>query len=492
MYRHHYIFAALFLLFTKAAAAELQVIVVFHNEISPQQRELIGAHGGVVLHEYEIIPGLVVTLPESALARLEEHPEVAYIEENRTVTAIEPPAGSRVVYPAEVFTADTSKNEYERSWGVAHIGSESAHQRGITGSGVKIAVIDTGIDFHHEDLDDNYRGGHNFLDENSPPLDDSDNSHGTNVAGIIAAEKNGIGIVGVAPEASLYSLKVLDGQGSGLIADIISALQWSVENGMDIANISIQGGHSEAFEEACRAAEEAGLLIIAAAGNSYGTKAAFPGAYPSVVAVTGTNAYDQSGTFAPLDPEIELSAPGVAIPSTAKNGAYGILSGTSQASPHVAGVAALMMSQAARYPTVPGLKANENVRMKLQMSARDLGAEGKDNIFGYGLVSAELPKTTIDEISCDGNSVTVEGDGFGHYLENDRFATTLSVAATATQCHIESWTTTRVVADCGAEPSGAIKITTLFGHAEKACPPSRPTSIRLKWWVIENWWSSKR
>ncbi len=488
--KHNHLLITVFFLSTTAIAAEQKMIIGFHEKIASPHRELINNHGGVIQREYDLIPAIVATLPESALSELGTHPLIAYIEENATITIIEPPAGSAIIYSPGVFTADTSQNEYDRSWGVKHIGAKAAHQQGITGKGVKIAVIDTGIDFHHEELDDNYRGGYNFIDESTPPLDDSYNSHGTNVAGIIAAEKNGTGVVGVAPEASLYSLKVLDERGSGSVDSVIAALQWSIDNDMDIANISIQGGHTEAFEAACKAAHESGLLIIAAAGNTYGARTSYPATYSSVVSVTGTDAYDQRGDFAPIDTEIELSAPGVLVPSTAIDGAYGTLSGTSQAAPHAAGTAALIMSEAAHYPAISGLDINEDTRTKLQLSTRELGLTGKDDIYGYGLVSAELPATIIDKVTCTGNTVTVEGKGFGRYLKNENLPVALTDTGTAEKCGIENWTTSKIIADCGLDASGSVKVTSVFGSAESACISSPSTPARPKWWLIESWWSS--
>ncbi len=470
-----------------ATAAEHEVIIGFNERTGPPERKLIHDLGGTIQHEYKLIPAIVATLPEPALPALNNHPLVAYIEGNSVVTTIEPPVESEASYTPELFAANTS-SEYERSWGVQHIGSKTAHQQGITGKGVKIAVIDTGIDYQHEDLNDNYQGGYNFIDGNDTPMDDSYNSHGTNVAGIIAAEKNGSGVVGVAPEASLYSLKVLNSQGNGLTTSVIAALQWSVEHNMDIASISIQGMHTKALQAACNAAYEAGLLIIAAAGNSYGKAVSYPAAYSSVIAVTGTDANDQFGYFSPIDTKIELSAPGVIIPSTARNGTYGMLSGTSQAAPHVAGTAALLMSRIPQYPTISGLKRNEDIRMKLQMSILDLGLAGKDELYGYGLINAALPKVNIDNVTCNDSAVTVRGTGFGRYLDNGT-STTVIDTNTAAKCTIETWTTSQIIADCGRNASGSVKVTSIFGNAYGTCYGSNQSPGRPNWWAMESWWS---
>ena len=376
-----------------AIASELEVIIGFHEYPGPSQQELIHTLGGQISREYRLIPAVVATVPAAGLATLRDHPLVAYIEENSEVTSIDPPY-LPMLFGASVLPAAATGDEYEHSWGVQHIGSKAAHSQGITGKEIKIAVIDSGIDYNNEELDDNYRGGYDFVNDDDNPLDDSFNSHGTNVAGIIAAEKNGTGVVGVAPEASLYALKVLTSFGSGLTSDTVAAIQWAVDNKMDIINISIQGEDKESLRAACDAAYNAGILIVAAAGNTNGQSTSYPASYNSVIAVTGTDKEDNLADFSPIGPEVELSAPGVSIFSTARtpypyNG-YGTLSGTSQAAPHVAGMAALIWSSGKLEDlNSDGEVNNKDVRLKLQTSINDLGDSGKDELFGYGLVNVE-------------------------------------------------------------------------------------------------------
>ena len=164
-----------------------------------------------------------------------------------------------------------------------------------------MAILDTGIDYTHEDLDGNYRGGYDFVFGDDDPFDDSRNSHGTHVAGIIAAEKNGIGVVGVAPEAEIYAVKVLDGAGFGTEDWIIAGIEWAVSNGVDVINMSLTGPDRQGLREACEQARNAGILLVAAGGNSLagGGPVKYPAAYNSVIAVTGTDALDLPGYFAP-------------------------------------------------------------------------------------------------------------------------------------------------------------------------------------------------
>ncbi len=374
----------------KAAEAS-KVIIGFHEFPGAAHQELIDSLAGQISHVYTLIPAIAATVPEDALGALQNHPLVAYIEEDAEVTSIDTSYLSMSSPPLDLSAAST-EDEYERSWGVRRIGSRSPHAQGITGKEVKIAIIDSGIDYNHEDLDGNYRGGYDFVFDDDDPMDDSFVSHGTNIAGIIAAEKNGIGVVGVAPDASLYALKVLTSFGNADISDVIAALQWAVDNEMDIANISIEGTHSETLKAACDAAYEAGLLIIAAAGNSSGEAVRYPASYDSVVAVTNIDKENNVASSAAIGSEIELSAPGESIYSTARTNStgYGKLSGTSQAAPHVTGAAALVLSSGTLEDiNGDGERDNKDLRLLLQTAVDDLGATGKDELFGFGLVDLE-------------------------------------------------------------------------------------------------------
>ena len=225
----------------------------------------------------------------------------------------------------------------ELPWGVDRIDAEWAWDT-TTGYAVEVAVLDTGIDYEHPDLDANCKGGINIINSRKSYKDD--NGHGTHCAGIIAAEDNEEGVVGVAPEASLYGVKVLDRRGSGWVSDIIAGLDWCDKNGMDIVNMSFGGGYSSSLHDACDAAKDAGLLLVAAAGND-GGPVIYPAAYESVIAVSATNSSDGLASFSNYGDEIAIAAPGVNILSTYKGGGYATGDGTSMAAPHVAGTLAL-------------------------------------------------------------------------------------------------------------------------------------------------------
>ncbi len=374
-----------------ALLAKESIIVGFYKDLSSSERVLIENSGGVIKHTYKLIPAISMEIAKERIEKLKGYSFVKYIEEDKSVVSIKKLSKkSQRAYQNSFFQNDISGDEYQNSLGVSKINSKVAHDKNITGKGVKIAILDSGINYNHQDLKDNYSGGHNFImDANSSdPYDDGWNTHGTHMAGIIAAKNNGVGVVGVAPSASIYAVKVLDYNGFGMVSDVIAGIEWAVSNDMDIANISISGIDSDVLEATCDAAQDEGLLIIASAGNSYGESALFPASYDSVVAVGSVDAENKLGFFSPIDTAVEIVAPGLDILSTSKDNGYDIMSGTSQSTAFVSGVAALIISSGVRDINEDGEINNLDVREKLQISALDLGEIGRDDKFGYGLVDA--------------------------------------------------------------------------------------------------------
>lgn len=229
-------------------------------------------------------------------------------------------------------------------WGVARIGANDAWKYS-TGREVKVAILDTGIDRDHPDLDDNLAGCVNLISWWRSCEDD--NGHGTHVAGIIGAENNNFGVVGVAPNAQIYAIKVLDRDGSGYLSDIIEGLDWAIANRMQVVNMSL-GASSDvpSFKEAVERTAAAGIIQVAAGGNSGPGENTvyYPAAYPQIIAVAATDSSDNIPFWSSRGKELDLSAPGASIYSTYTRGGYKTLSGTSMAAPHVTGVVALRLS----------------------------------------------------------------------------------------------------------------------------------------------------
>ena len=348
----------------------VKVLIGFKEKPGPPEQALVKGLGGKIKYTYNFIPAMAASVPEVAIEALKKNPNITNIE-----------------LDSEVYALDA---ELDNSWGVKHIGAGLVHDSGNKGARVKIAIIDTGVDYNHEDLNDNFNKnllGYDFVNSDNYPIDDD--GHGTHVAGIIAAEDNNKGVVGVAPAAELYALKVLDDTGSGYMSDVVLAIQWATDpdgNGsasdrLDIINMSLGGQKNIFLEWACNLAYLDGLLLVAAAGN--GGAVIYPAAYSSVIAVSATDSNDELASFSSTGTQVELAAPGVYINSTLPGNNYSgeTWSGTSMASPHVAGTAALVWKA---NPTW----SNDDVRTQLQGTAKDLGAFGWDSKYGYGLVDA--------------------------------------------------------------------------------------------------------
>ncbi|MEM3618548.1 MAG: S8 family peptidase [Candidatus Bathyarchaeia archaeon] len=267
-------------------------------------------------------------------------------------------------------------------WGWLRIHCDQAYETGWHGSGVIVAVLDTGVDTEHPDLKDNLVEGYNFVDKNND-VTDSD-GHGTMVAGIIAAvANNSKGIAGVAPEAKIMPLKVLTSEGGNWV-DLDLAILYAANHGAKIITMSLGGKYSllgAATEAAIKYVYQQGCVLIAAAGNDNSSEPFYPAAYDEVIAVSAIDQSDTKASFSNYGSHIDLCAPGVNIISTALNGTYAYGSGTSFAAPFVAGVAALLLS---KNPD----QTPQNVAETLYNQAEDLGGNSWDPYYGWGLVNA--------------------------------------------------------------------------------------------------------
>src|SRR5680860_799337 len=353
---------------TAQGPADIRSVVIFDEGTFGTQAadHALKAVGAAPIKTIDRARMAVVYLPsQAAMARLSGQRGVVRVERDIVVHATGSAAGGAPAVlkkpswaggPSKGGGSDTPPQELP--WGVGHIGADPTSNAvgGSTGSGINVAVLDTGIDLDHPDLVANVEGGYMALGgryrKHRAP--DDDNGHGTHVAGIIAAEDNTQGVVGVAPDADLYAVKVLDQNGSGYFSDVIDGIYWAegrntddtTTNDIHVINMSLGAGvESNDLSAAVSAAQKAGILIVAAAGNDGGA-VDYPAAYPGVIAVAATDGDNTAPWWSSRgdgngDDEVELAAPGVDIYSTYKDGSYETLSGTSMASPHVAGSAAL-------------------------------------------------------------------------------------------------------------------------------------------------------
>lgn len=346
------------------------------SSVPPMADDLIGYD----VNQYEA-PIVTAQLTQAEIDQLSKNGNVAMVEEDMPCYAIGADQFAHLNFEdqpnvqAETVPAGVSQIRAREAWPSSQ------------GEGVRVAVVDTGIDFKHPDLVANYRGGVSFVPGAVTPMDD--HGHGTHCAGTIAAPINGLGVVGVAPSAYLYAVKVLNSAGSGAFSQIISGIDWCIQNRMHIVSMSLGGGGAPAaLQTICNTAWAKGLLIVAAAGNSgppsspAGSTVLFPAKYRNVIAVSAIDSANAIASFSSRGAEVDICAPGVNVLSTTKGGGYGNMSGTSMACPHVSGAAAVVWG-AHRFAT------NEQIWNLLAFHVDNLGPPGWDANFGYGRVNAD-------------------------------------------------------------------------------------------------------
>ncbi|WP_276357854.1 S8 family peptidase [Cohnella caldifontis] len=228
-------------------------------------------------------------------------------------------------------------------WGVRHIQAPEAWNR-TTGLGVRIGVIDTGVDFRHPDLRYSVERGINLIYRTLPPQDD--NGHGTHIAGTIAAANRMEGMIGVAPRASVHPVKAFDYGGTAYVSDIILGLDWCVRNRMHIVNMSFgMQNRSRSLLQAVAAANQAGVVVVASSGNDGRSSGIdYPARYGNTIAVGATNELGRVASFTNRSGLIDIYAPGDKIVSAWVGSKYREMSGTSMATSHVSGAIALLLA----------------------------------------------------------------------------------------------------------------------------------------------------
>ncbi len=346
-------------------------------------RELAGL--GVLL--VGVAPGAELTVA----ARLAADPSVLYAEPDY------------IYHAAGIATTPNDPYYADYQWNLPHINADDAWNTTTGSTGVIIAVIDTGVDLTHPDLASKIVSGYDFVHNDSDASDDE--GHGTHVASLAAAaSNNNEGIAGVSWGAKIMPLKALDSGGSGSTSDIADALRWAADHGADIANLSLGGSSgSSTLQDAINYAYSAGVLLIAASGNEYlsGNPTTYPAAYTHVLAVAATNDFDGHASYSNSGSYVDVAAPG-GDPSSSYDsnpdhwivGAYwrgsgydyAWLAGTSQATPQVAGLAALLLS------VNPSL-TNDQVESLIRSTAVDVGTVGRDDFAGDGRIDVAAAVT---------------------------------------------------------------------------------------------------
>jgi thermitase len=363
----------------QAAYEPDQVIVKYADGASHAQRMKV-AHRAGVTRSLGSIAGVAAKVvrvrrdPAVVAARLNRSGAVEYAEPNLLVHAAWFPNDPRFGELHGLHNAADADIDAPEGWQAAGLGSWPAN------GGARIAVVDTGIDLTHPDLSGQTVACASSLDLVLLDQCADDNGHGTHVAGTIAAKaNNGIGVVGVAFNADLVVCKALDEFGGGSIADVANCIDWAASQGAKVISMSFVGGAATTIQQAVANAwdDGNGAVIVAAAGNDGDETVYYPAGYPEVVSVAATDNGDARAEFSNANADVEIAAPGVDILSTSLGGGYETMSGTSMATPHVAGAAGIL------WQLHPSLNAAA-IRFSLDASVDDLGPPGRDTSFGFG------------------------------------------------------------------------------------------------------------
>lgn len=372
---------------------ETPVIVVFEDHPAKSENAITNNGGRVTGGQgVDVAPVLFANVNENAIEAIQRAPGVRSVSRDIEVETFEQ-------------TVD---------WGVERVEGPTA-AAGVDESGTTVAVIDTGIDYDHEDFGDAVTWGATTVGDTTTigrTAADDGNGHGTHVAGAIAARDNDRGVLGVAPRSSLYAMKALDDDGSGRISDVIEAIDLAVkgpdgtvgtDDDADVLSMSFGASTgSSALQDALQGASEHALLVAAAGNNGDGdpdtNTVSYPAKYESVIAVAATTRDDETTTWSAEGSEVELAAPGADISSTYPNDEYRSFSGTSMAAPHVSGTAALVI--AAERAAGNGFDPVA-VRDRLRESTVDIESDGVDSLSGYGLLQADTAVSSSDAPSVE-------------------------------------------------------------------------------------------
>lgn len=371
-----------------------QILVKFHDKA--------GAAG--VLRPFGLSDGPdvgstgahLITVPAGKelqlVAALGRNPVVEYAEPDYVVT----PASDDTYFPRQYALQNTGQS-FTNTDGTVTVpaGTTDADVDAVeawtvtTGTGIKVAVLDSGVALDNPDITPKVVARVNYTTSRS---NDDNYGHGTHVAGIVAATaNNGIGVAGVCPGCTILAGKILSDTGAGSSSGLANGINWAVKNGAQVINMSLAVGASATLETAVNNAWNAGVVLVAAAGNGGNTSMNYPAAYPNVIAVGATDNKDNKASFSTYGTWVDVAAPGVSVYSTFPNHrftlareynrsqGYDIGSGTSMASPIVAAVAALARS------ANPG-GTNSDIRAKVESTTDSVGPIGTD--WAHGRVNA--------------------------------------------------------------------------------------------------------
>lgn len=372
-----------------------------------------------------------------------------------------------------------------KQWPLINREVPGAWEMGATGQGMTVAVVDTGIALEHPDLKDNLVPGYNSMTGSEEAGANRDNNgHGTEVAGVIAAERNDLGVVGVAYQAKIMPIKAIGASGVGYDDAIADGIVWAADHGAKIINLSLGSENgsvaSDILRQAVAYADNKGCLLIAASGNydpesEANPGVSYPAADPRVLAVTAADAAGKVTNYSAAGPEVDLAAPGDSIPTDgwSRAGGYGYTyaSGTSLAAPFVSGEAALIWSQHPEW-------SRDQVVETLEQGAEDLGFPGRDDHYGYGLVDVKLALTLTDQTLAATTSPAVINHA-GGIIEAGQGPTQVNLTVPAQAFDQAVKVTLKAVSAPADLPNGAEFLTSVFQVDWGNTGPQKMLS--LKW-----------
>jgi len=371
-----------------AATAAMSLSDVRHNRID------LGEYGTLVSGVYSA----------GVRQSMRSRDDVAFVQPDRPLSPPPDPTGRGYRAPSGGPAADGSADGGTMPWGIDRVDADVAHEEGATGEGAHVGIVDGGIDDGHPDLRDNLAdtdddANHRAWEEcqgddcTHPWSDDGD--HGTHVSGTVAAADGDDGVVGVATGATLHALKVCDQAGRCRTSSIADAIRHAADQGWDVLNISLGSpSESPALEAAGKYAADAGVLLVASAGNAGPCDdcVGYPARYDEYVAVGATTIDDELAEFSSTGPDVDLAAPGQDVCSSVVGG-HGVFDGTSMASPHVAGAAAQLVADG---------YTSEEARERLLETAEDVGLGDDESGHGFVDVAAALDMDSDDDGTGDG------------------------------------------------------------------------------------------
>ncbi|MBI3558753.1 MAG: S8 family peptidase [Deltaproteobacteria bacterium] len=367
----------------------LRMIIGFRKKID--SLNISALIPGRIVHRLRLVNAIAAEVPVAGIESLTRNPDIRTLEVDGRVQAFDLSNRSNIGEDEP-----DPMNSQTMPPGIRRTGAPEVWAH-TTGKGVKVAIIDTGIDRKHPDLEGRVAGGQNFSSSDRDAWNDG-NGHGTHVAGTVAANDNNFGVVGMAPEASLLGIKVLDDTGGGQYSDVIAGLEYAINANADVANLSLGGTMDvQALHEVLIKAHQHGMLVAAAAGNSGeagDNPLNYPGAYPEVVGTAAVDDNDLRAYFSTYSKYVALAGPGINVLSLDKGGRYARHSGTSMAAPHTAGALALLKQ-------AHGGESAVDVKRRLVCNADDIFPPGRDVWTGYGMINVKRALAQSAPAACD-------------------------------------------------------------------------------------------